>query len=286
MTPVDPLVVKVMLPAFAEDFGSPSRVQHAAGQAAAEPIELAEESIAQLVGRRARNVVFTGGSTEAANIAIHCYMGCAPDGRNRIVASATEHKTVLASAQSAARSVRGRVDLVRVDSRGQLDLDRLAQLLRRDVAIVAVMLANNEMGALFDADSICEPLRDSRAVLFCDATQAPGKFPVGLPSSSNDLAIFSAHDLHSSKGPGAFVRSAYLDNDGLDELVSSRVSTVVLIMTTGDWQQPAGRKSTVSSIRRDVDQGLRDPQSAFRYVLGLIIRNLMDLGLISGREVA
>ncbi len=210
-TPVDPRVLEAMLPLFSEDFANASS-GHTAGRAVARLVEQARGQVAALVGAGRRNVVFTSGATEAANLAIRGVLAGAEPGRRRILVAATEHKAVLAAAQDAARIHGGSVGLIRVLRNGTPDLDHLASLLSRDVVLVAVMAANSETGAIADVRRACQLAHSAGALYLCDVTQAAGKIPVALEAQEIDLAVLSAHKIYGPKGVGALVASRPLQN--------------------------------------------------------------------------
>lgn len=205
-TPVDPRVLDAMLPVFAGEFGNPAS-KHAAGQAAAELVEQARHEVAGLAGTSRRDVVFTGGATESANLAIRGAMAAAGPGRRRILIGATEHKAVIVTASAAAAACSGTVQQVRVDRDGRLDLDHLRWLLAGDVALVAVMAANNETGTINNVRPVAELAHGEGALFFCDIAQAAGKIPVALDDWGIDLAAWSAHKIYGPKGVGAFAAS-------------------------------------------------------------------------------
>lgn len=201
-TPVDPRVLEAMLPMFTAEYANPSS-KHAAGQAAAEFVEQARHDVAELVGTRCRNIVFTSGTTESVNTGLRGALACAGPGRRRILIGATEHKAVAAAAEVAAAPGAGKVETIGVHRDGTLDLDHLRWLLADDVAVVAVMAANNETGAINDVRRVAALAHGSGALFLCDAAQAAGKIPVELDSWEIDMAAWSAHKLYGPKGVGA-----------------------------------------------------------------------------------
>ncbi len=201
-TPVDPRIVDAMLPLFTQSYANPAS-KHAAGQAAATLVEDAREQVAALVGTVRRNIVFTSGATESASLAIRGVLAGGGADRRRILVGATEHKAVLAAASAAAAAHGGKVEVVRVHRNGTADLDHLGWLLGRDVALVAVMAANNETGTINDVALVGSLARRAGALFCCDLTQASGKIPISLDDWPVDLAIWSAHKMYGPKGVGA-----------------------------------------------------------------------------------
>ncbi len=208
-TPVDPEVLNAMLPLLREHFANPAS-PHPAGQAVLRLVEQARRDVATLAGARPRDVVFTSGATEAANLAIAGLLGGEPPTRRRILVGATEHPAVLGAARAAAERHEGSVQTIRVHPGGALDLSHLRALLRPtpaggEVALVAVMAANNETGALTNPRHVAPFVHDAGALFLCDVTQALGRLPVAVNDAGIDLAVASAHKIYGPKGVGMLV---------------------------------------------------------------------------------
>lgn len=230
-TPVDPRVLDAMLPLFREQFANPAS-GHRAGRAIAALVETAREQVAALVGAHRRDVVFTSGATEAANLAIRGVIsGCDPR-RGRLLIASTEHHAVLAAAAAASHG--SAVDQVRVHADGTVDLDHLEALLAPDVALVAVMHANNETGVVNDVRPVARLAHAAGAVFLCDVTQSAGKVPVHLTDWDVDLAVLSAHKLYGPKGVGALI-------------VRSGLRTQLVPQITGGGQERGLRSGTVNA---------------------------------------
>jgi cysteine desulfurase len=182
--------------------GNPSSV-HAEGRHARRLVEEARAAIAGAVGGLARNVVFTSGGTEANALALTPGLRRAsgPD-VERLLVSAVEHASVLAGGRFPAEAVH----TVGVTRSGVLDLDRLrAALAAGPPALVSVMLANNETGALQPVAEAAELVHASSGVLHVDAIQALGKIPVDIKALAADLVTVSAHKIGGPKGVGAVI---------------------------------------------------------------------------------
>ncbi|OAA26892.1 cysteine desulfurase [Frankia sp. EI5c] len=207
-TPVDPRVVEVMLPLFTDQFANPAS-KHGPGREVTRIVERARREVATLAGARDRDVVFTSGATEAANLAIGGALAAAGAGRRRVLVGATEHPAVLGAADAAAAAAEPgtRAERIAVHPDGTLDADDLLRRLGPDVALVAVMAANNETGAVNDLRPLAEPVHAAGALLFSDVTQALGRIPVSLERTGVDVAVASAHKLYGPKGVGALIAS-------------------------------------------------------------------------------
>jgi cysteine desulfurase len=206
-TPMRPAAIAAMEPFLAGAFGNPSG-SHAAARAAKTALEEARERIACALGARPSEVVFTGGGTEADNLAIK---GAARAARaagagDGVVTTAFEHKGVLAAADRLERDG-FRVHRVTVDRRGLVDLDALAAALEARTVVVSVMLANNEVGTIQPLDEIAALVRERapRALLHTDAVQAVSWVDVAARAGAADLIAVSAHKFGGPKGTGALV---------------------------------------------------------------------------------
>lgn len=204
-TPLDPRVKEWVIGVLDHVYGNASSVQHRTGQEAAELVEEARERVAALVKASPRSVVFTSGASEAAALGI---LGAALGSRRSspsIVVGATEHKAVLAAGDMAAKLSGGEVRLAPVLPDGRIDIDRLCALVDKSTALVAVMAANNETGALSPVREVAEACKRAGALFFCDVTQAAAKAEVDLHAWGVDLAVLSSHKIYGPKGAGALV---------------------------------------------------------------------------------
>lgn len=229
-TPVDPRVLRVMQPYFAEKFGNPSSI-HSFGQLAQGALDLARESIAQAIGADFRELLFTGSATEANNLVLR---GVITEmrrqgthiARPRIITSAIEHESVLETCR-ALEQYGVEVVYVPVNKRGVVDLKKLRSALTPETALVSVMYANNEIGAiqpLAEISKIIRNFRESRIknqesgwnsklmihdsrflfpLFHTDAVQALQFLECNVLDLGLDFMTFSAHKIYGPKGVGA-----------------------------------------------------------------------------------
>jgi len=230
-TPLDPRVRAVMAPYLEERFGNPHS-EHVFGWEAAEGVEEAVRHVAGLIGADAGEIVFTGGATEANNLAIQGVARSDDRRGNHIVTTAIEHKCVLNTALSLEKWGFS-VDVIPVDRRGRVDVGVLKGALKDDTALVSVMMANNEVGTLQPIAEIGALCRERGIVFHTDAAQAVGKVEIDVAQLNIDLLSLSGHKIYGPKGIGAL-------------FVSRHCPTRLAPLIVGGAQQRGLRAGTVA----------------------------------------
>ncbi|MCB9703488.1 MAG: aminotransferase class V-fold PLP-dependent enzyme [Myxococcales bacterium] len=200
-TPIEPEVREAMLPWLGERWGNPSS-GHAYGAQAAEAVAAARAEVAALIGAPVSAIVFTGGGTEADNLAL---LGAAR-GPGRLVISAVEHPAV--DAPAAALAAQGWLcERLPVGADGRVDLERAAALVGggAEVALASVILAQNESGAIQPVAELAAMIRrrSPGALIHSDAAQAVGKIAVDVDALGVDLLTVVSHKLYGPAGIGA-----------------------------------------------------------------------------------
>jgi cysteine desulfurase len=207
-TPVDERVVEAMLPYLSGRFGNAASRTHAHGRVARDAVECGRSRVAELIGAKPEEVIFTSGATESDNLALRGVAEARIGDGKHIVTVRTEHKAVLDTCASLERDG-WNISQLDVDSQGVLSVDALADALTDETVLVSVMLANNEVGVAQDLRAI-GALTSERGITFhCDAAQGLGYLPWSLDEMHIDLASLSAHKMYGPKGIGAlYVRDS------------------------------------------------------------------------------
>jgi cysteine desulfurase len=198
-TPLAPEALEAMRPYLERHHGNPSSI-HAAGRATRAAIDEARERLARLLGAKPHEVIFTGGGTEADNLAV-LGLARARAGRGKhLVTCATEHHAVLHAFEHLEKHEGFRVTWLPVDAAGRIDPAQLRAALTPETTLVSIMTANNETGVRQPVREIAALCRE-RAVLFhSDAIQSFGKEPVA--ARDFDALSLAAHKFRGPKGAG------------------------------------------------------------------------------------
>jgi cysteine desulfurase len=230
-SPVEPSVLIRMMEAYAAVDANPHST-HKAGGAAHAAVELARRQVAELIGARTSEVIFTSGATESNNLAL---AGLADhllaSGRNRIAISAIEHSSVI----EMARSMEHRgwfTDMIPVHRSGLVDLVALDEMVGEATGIVSIAWANHEIGTIQPMTEISQLVRAKGALLHSDLAQVVGKRPVD--ASLMDLASLSAHKLGGPSGIGAL-------------FVCRRLRPKLKPLLLGGGQERGARSGTLSA---------------------------------------
>jgi cysteine desulfurase len=206
-TPLDPAVAAAMEPWGVDGFGNPHSA-HLWGYKAKAAVELAREQVAGLINAPAETIAFTSGATESNNWALKGLLTAPGQTRRRIVTLATEHSSVLETAQYLA-SIGAQLTIVPVRANGLVDLGDLERALGEDVALVSVMAVNNEIGVVQDLAAISALAHGVGAVFHVDAAQGFGKVPIDVDAMGIDLMSITAHKIYGPKGVGALYRRPF-----------------------------------------------------------------------------
>jgi len=199
-TPIDPDVVKAMIPVLQNQFGNPSSI-HAYGREVRSAIEQARKSAARFLNVSPAEIFFTSGGTEANNTAIFCSVRDL--GVKHVISSAIEHHAVLHTLQELEKDGKIKLSLVKLDDRGRIDLADLESLLKSDQkTMVSLMHANNEIGNMIPLKQVSELCTKYNAVFHSDTVQSMGHYPLDLQEIPVHFITCAAHKFHGPKGIG------------------------------------------------------------------------------------
>lgn len=308
-TKVDERIFEEMKPYFCEKYGNPSSI-HVFGGEVSHAIKKARNQVKEMLGaENEKEIIFTAGGSESANMAIKGILDLNKD-KKHIITSKVEHPCVLNLYKWLEK--RGyRVTYLGVNSEGELDLDELRESVTEDTALVSVMYANNETGVIFPIEQMGEIIKskNKNTKFFVDAVQAAGKIPIDVSDMQVDMLGISGHKLHAPKGVGAlYIKKGTM----LTPLVmgghqefgkragTENVTSIVGLGMAADLAVDAlnEENTTVKALRDKLEKGLleriynarvnggkanRVPNTSnisFEYIEGeLILLHLSDIGI-------
>ena len=204
-TPVDPRVVKAMLPYFSEKFGNTMSL-HAFGQEAKGILEESREKVADLMGAKPSEIFFTGSATESNNLALKGISEANKKKGRHIIISVIEHPCVKESAKWL-ESQGFEITRIKVDKYGLVNIRDVEKAIRKDTILVSVIHASNEIGTIEPIGEIGKICREKGVYFHTDAAQSFGKIPIDVNKMNIDLLTASSQKMYGPKGAGClFVR--------------------------------------------------------------------------------
>ena len=201
-TPVDPRVLKKMMPYFGEIYGNPHSRNHSFGWEAEEGVEVAREHVARIINANPKEIIFTSGATESNNLALKGVSEFYGDKKNHIITCVTEHKCVLESC----RHLAGKgfdITYLPVQSDGLINLDELKKAITDKTLVVSIMGVHNEIGVIQPLEEIGKICRANDIFFHTDCAQAIGKINLDVDKMNIDLMSISGHKIYAPKGVGA-----------------------------------------------------------------------------------
>jgi cysteine desulfurase NifS len=262
-------VVDAMEPFLRERWGNPSSL-HGPGREAQEAVERARRQVARLIGARPRRIVFTGGGSEADNLALkgvalaHLARTGSP---GHLITSRVEHPAVLQTCRFLER-LGHRITWLEVDEHGSIRPEDLAEAIADDTILVSLMLANNEVGTVEPIPELAAIARERGVPLHTDAVQAVGKIPVDVEALGIDLLTLSGHKIHGPKGIGAlYVRKGVElepvvhggKQEGSLRAGTENVAALVGLGAAADLaRERLGEQERVCGLRDRLEEGFRE----------------------------
>lgn len=269
-TPVDPEVLDAMLPYLMEEYGNPASRHYTLAKNAEKAVEHAREQAASLIHAEPKEIIFTAGASESNNFilkGVADYAKYYGNGKNHIITSKVEHKSVLQTCQflngtvfdnrtlnkAANKFMKGvpknikvdrgyEVSFLGVNRNSQVETNTFESAIQDNSLIASFMWANNETGAINDIACLTNIAKKKEVLFHTDATQAIGKVPVNTKKIPFDFMSFSAHKLYGPKGIGA----AFIRQNGLPYKITSLIH---------GGQQESGYRAGTSSVHNIVGFG-------------------------------
>ena len=210
-TPVKPEVIDAMTTMYQTHYGNPSSI-HTVGRDARKYLDQSRRQIAQILGAKPSEIIFTSGATESNNTAIKGIVKANEQLGNHIITSKIEHHSVLHVFEQLEREGYD-VTYLDVDDTGAIDLDQLAETINDHTILVSIMFVNNEVGTVQQIYDIEDIIADTHAFFHVDAVQAVGHLDINFEDFNIDAMSITAHKFGGPKGVGALLVKEHLPID-------------------------------------------------------------------------
>lgn len=197
-TPIDPRVLKAMLPYFSEKFGNTMSL-HSFGQEAKVALEESREVISEFLGAKPNEIIFTSSATESNNLALKGIAFANRNKGNHIVISEIEHNCIMESAKWL-QTQGFEITKLKVDKYGLVDPDQVKKAIKKNTILVSIIHASNEIGTIEPIEIIGKICRERGVYFHTDAAQSFGKIPIDVNRMNIDLLTASSHKIYGPKG--------------------------------------------------------------------------------------
>ena len=264
-TAVDPEVKEAIRPFLEAEYGNPSSI-HESGLKAREAMENARRQVAALINCKPRRIVFTGGGSEADNLAVKGVAFANRQRGNHIITTKIEHPAILNTC-SFLEKQGFRITYLDVNERGCLDPAKLKEALTDQTILVSVMMVNNEVGSIQPIRELAKITHERGIYFHTDAVQAAGKIPIDVEDLDVDLLSLSAHKFHGSKGVGALYVRKGLELESLvhggkqENALRAGTENVPGIVGMGKAAELArmrlGEMEKIQELRNLLEQGIK-----------------------------
>ena len=195
-------VLDAMIPAFTTYYGNPSSL-HEFARDAGKLVDEARAKVANAIGAKPDEIVFTGGGSESDNMVLRGIAAANKKKGKHIITSAVEHHAVLYTLQAMEREGVAELTILPVDEYGLVTAEQVKDAIRDDTVLVSIMFANNEVGTIMPVAEIGKVCRERGVLFHTDAVQAVGHVPISVTEMNIDMLSMSAHKFHGPKGVGA-----------------------------------------------------------------------------------
>jgi cysteine desulfurase len=253
-TPTRPEVVKAMLPYFTDAFGNASSI-YSYGQEARGAVEEARTKVAELIGARGEEIIFTSGGTEADNYALKGVAYANERKGNHIITTSIEHRAVLEACKFL--ESRGfKVTYLPVDEYGLVAPDDVKRAITDKTILISVMHANNEIGTIEPVEEICKIAREAGIYFHTDAVQTVGHIPVNVDELKVDLLAISGHKFYGPNGVGVlYVRKgtklvSFMHGGGQERKCRAGTENVPAIVGLGKAMELAEQEMSKETERQ------------------------------------